>query len=84
MLKFYTAEICPFAHRVAIALHETLGAHPANLEKVEIDLANKPEWYAQKINPAGTVPTLQLENGKFVYESDIIAEFVLEKYGNEQ
>jgi hypothetical protein len=39
-LTFYTAIICPYAQRTAIALKEV----GAEYEKVEIDLANKPAW----------------------------------------
>jgi glutathione S-transferase len=39
-LTFYTSIICPYAQRAAIALQEV----GADYEKVEIDLANKPDW----------------------------------------
>lgn len=39
-LTFYTAIICPYAQRAAITLQEV----GADYEKVEIDLANKPDW----------------------------------------
>jgi len=53
-LTLYSAKVCPFAHRVEIALEET------NLKytRYEIDLSNKPEWYAPKINPASKVPAI--------------------------
>jgi hypothetical protein len=39
-LTFYTAIVCPYAQRTAIALKEV----GAEYEKVEIDLQNKPSW----------------------------------------
>ncbi|KAJ3078837.1 Glutathione S-transferase protein [Quaeritorhiza haematococci] len=88
---FYTAQICPFAHRVALSLHETFNNDPytANkVEKVEIDLGNKPEWYIRDVNPAGKVPSFKVEvegeegeGGKVLVESLVIAEYVVEKYG---
>lgn len=39
-LVLYTARICPYAQRTAIALHEV----GADYESVEIDLQNKPSW----------------------------------------
>ncbi|KIY61378.1 hypothetical protein CYLTODRAFT_427565 [Cylindrobasidium torrendii FP15055 ss-10] len=53
-LTLYTFRACPYAHRVEIALAEV----GAEFKRFEIDLANKPEWYALKVNPAGKVPTL--------------------------
>lgn len=40
-LKLYTALICPYAQRTRLVLaHKNIP-----YETVEIDLANKPEWY---------------------------------------
>ncbi|KAK7059898.1 serine carboxypeptidase [Favolaschia claudopus] len=47
-ITLYTAKICPFAHRVELALEEA----KAGYSRCEIDLANKPEWYAPQVNPA--------------------------------
>ncbi|KDN51872.1 hypothetical protein RSAG8_00423, partial [Rhizoctonia solani AG-8 WAC10335] len=41
-------KICPFAQRTVIALEEA----KADYTTYEIDLSNKPEWYAPKVNPA--------------------------------
>ncbi|KIJ63197.1 hypothetical protein HYDPIDRAFT_168748 [Hydnomerulius pinastri MD-312] len=53
-ITLYTTKICPYAHRVEIALAEA----QAEYKKYQIDLANKPEWYAPKVNPASKVPAL--------------------------
>ncbi|KIY65402.1 hypothetical protein CYLTODRAFT_432235 [Cylindrobasidium torrendii FP15055 ss-10] len=53
-LTLYTAKVCPFAHRTEIALAEV----GADFKRYEIDLANKPEWYASRVNPASKVPAL--------------------------
>ncbi|KAI1784651.1 glutathione S-transferase C-terminal-like protein [Ganoderma leucocontextum] len=53
-ITLYTAKICPFAQRTEIALHEA----KANFVRHEIDLQNKPEWYAPKVNPASKVPAI--------------------------
>lgn len=44
----YTAKVCPFAARTELAL-ELSGV---KYDTYEIDLANKPSWYAEKINKA--------------------------------
>jgi hypothetical protein len=46
-----TVSSCPYAHRARIALK----ASGTKFEIVEIDLQNKPEWYAPNINPASKV-----------------------------
>ncbi|KAI0366061.1 hypothetical protein BV20DRAFT_972253 [Pilatotrama ljubarskyi] len=53
-IVLYTAKICPYAQRVEIALHEAKAPHI----QYQIDLQNKPEWYAPKVNPASKVPAI--------------------------
>ncbi|KAI0341377.1 glutathione S-transferase C-terminal-like protein [Trametopsis cervina] len=55
-LTLYTAKTCPYAHRTEIALDEA----KAEYTRYEIDLSNKPEWYAPKVNPASKVPAIAL------------------------
>ncbi|KAJ7859375.1 hypothetical protein B0H14DRAFT_2747138 [Mycena olivaceomarginata] len=50
-ITLYTAKICPFAHRVELALAEA----KVGFNRFEIDLSNKPEWYAPQVNPASKV-----------------------------
>lgn len=44
----YTAKVCPYAARVELAL--ALAGIP--YERFEVDLANKPSWYAERVNKA--------------------------------
>ncbi|CCL98044.1 uncharacterized protein FIBRA_00038 [Fibroporia radiculosa] len=53
-ITLYTAKICPYAHRVELALEEA----KATYTKYPIDLQNKPSWYAPKVNPASKVPAI--------------------------
>ncbi|KAG0695568.1 glutathione S-transferase C-terminal-like protein [Suillus ampliporus] len=53
-ITLYTAKICPYAQRTEIALAEV----GVPFKRCEIDLANKPEWYAPKVNPASKVPAI--------------------------
>ncbi|KAJ7306213.1 glutathione S-transferase [Mycena albidolilacea] len=53
-ITLYTAKICPFAHRVELALAEA----KVGFNRFEIDLSNKPEWYAPQVNPASKVPAI--------------------------
>ncbi|KAH7340683.1 glutathione S-transferase [Rhizoctonia solani] len=67
--------VCPFAQRTVIALQEAKADHIA----YEVDLLNKPEWYAPRINPASKVPTIAYGGPKVdpensSYESVKIAE----------
>ena len=43
---FYSAAVCPFCHRAAIAFTEV----GLPYEKVEIDLLDKPAWYENLLN----------------------------------
>jgi len=53
-ITLYTAKVCPYAHRTELALEEA----KADYTKFQIDLSNKPEWYALKVNPASKVPAI--------------------------
>ncbi|KAK1220706.1 hypothetical protein PQX77_016532 [Marasmius sp. AFHP31] len=53
-ITLYTAKICPYAQRVEIALKEA----KAEYTSCQIDLQNKPVWFAPKINPASKVPAI--------------------------
>lgn len=71
-IELFSARVCPFAHRSRLALMEK----GLPFELVEIDLDDKPDWYAE-VNPAGAVPALR--QGDFLLrESLIINEYVNE------
>ncbi|KAH9932321.1 glutathione S-transferase [Fomitopsis serialis] len=86
-ITLYTAKICPYAQRAELALEEA----KADYTKYQIDLQNKPEWYAPKVNPASKVPALAYggpavpadqpspESVKLA-ESLILVEFVADLY----
>eukprot|EP00954_Amorphochlora_amoebiformis_P028959 1392460-Amorphochlora_amoeboformis.AAC.1 len=50
-VQFFTSRHCAYAQRSWIALNEK----EIVFEAVEIDLDEKPEWYAMYINPVGKV-----------------------------
>lgn len=71
----YTAKVCPYAARVELAL--ALAGIPH--EKCEVDLLNKPSWYAEKINKASKVPVLVTTQGEQEFklpESLVIVEYI--------
>ncbi|KAH9983793.1 glutathione S-transferase [Russula compacta] len=84
---FYTAKVCPFAHRVELAFQEA----GADVTRYQIDLQNKPEWYASRVNPASKVPALVYGSPKShpenpspesakLAESLVLLEFVADLY----
>ncbi|KAF9027253.1 glutathione S-transferase [Hymenopellis radicata] len=64
-ITLYTGELCPYAHRIELALAEV----GAQFTRYEIDLFNKPEWYARKVNPASKLA-----------ESLILVEFIADLF----
>jgi glutathione S-transferase len=73
-LTLYTFKLCPFAHRVRIALAEK----KLKAEQIEIDLKNKPARFLE-ISPNGRVPLLM--HGDFMlWESAIILEYLDEAF----
>ncbi|KAI0336580.1 hypothetical protein GY45DRAFT_1365564 [Cubamyces sp. BRFM 1775] len=53
-ITFYENVFSPFSHRVHIAL----GQAQAKYSRVSINLADKPAWFAEKVNPVGKVPAI--------------------------
>jgi RNA polymerase-associated protein len=74
MRTLYSADRCPYAARVRIALAEK----GLEYELVEIDLDDRPAWLYEK-NPLGKVPVLE-EDGLVLPESLVINEYLDERY----
>ncbi len=73
-LHLYSAQACPFAHRTRLVLLEK----EVDFQLTEIDLQNKPEWFAQ-ISRYGKVPAIRHGDNE-VYESAIINEYLDEVF----
>ncbi len=73
-LKLMSAEVCPFAQRTLILLAEKALA----FEHLEIDLANKPDWF-EDVSPYSKVPVL-VHGDERIYESAIINEYLNEAF----
>ncbi|XP_026462572.1 pyrimidodiazepine synthase-like [Ctenocephalides felis] len=74
-LRLYSMRFCPYAQRI----HLVLDAKEIPYETVYINLTNKPTWL-KEVSPLGKVPALELPNGKVLYESLIIADYLDEEY----
>ena len=69
-LKLISHKLCPYVQRAVIALTEKT----VPFERVDIDLANKPDWLL-KISPLGKTPVLTV--GKHaIFESAVILEYL--------
>ncbi|MCK1639045.1 glutathione S-transferase family protein [Bradyrhizobium sp. 157] len=79
-LTLISHKLCPYVQRAVIALNEK----GVPFERVDIDLANKPDWFL-KISPLGKVPVLVVTSadGKEValFESNVICEYIEETQG---
>jgi len=64
--------LCPYVQRVAIALHEK----GVTFRRVDVDLANKPDWFVA-ISPLGKTPLLRV-NDAVIFESAVILEYLEE------
>lgn len=62
--------LCPYVQRAVIALKEK----GVEFERVDIDLAQKPDWFLA-ISPLGKVPVLKVGDD-VIFESAVIAEFL--------
>ena len=71
-LKLISHKLCPYVQRAVIALTEKGVA----FERIDIDLANKPDWFL-KISPLGKTPVLQVSDTA-IFESAVILEYLEE------
>jgi glutathione S-transferase len=71
-LKLISHKLCPYVQRAVIALTEKGVA----FERVDIDLANKPDWFLA-ISPLGKTPVL-LVGDIPIFESAVILEYLEE------
>jgi glutathione S-transferase len=71
-LKLISHKLCPYVQRAVIALTEK----GVGFERIDIDLANKPDWFLA-ISPLGKTPVLQVGD-KAIFESAVILEYLEE------
>jgi glutathione S-transferase len=71
-LKLISHKLCPYVQRAVIALTEK--GVPS--ERVDIDLADKPDWFL-KVSPLGKTPVL-LVGDHAIFESAVILEYLEE------
>jgi glutathione S-transferase len=71
-LRLISHKLCPYVQRAVIALAEKGVA----FERVDIDLANKPDWFLA-ISPLGKTPVLQVGDVA-IFESAVILEYLEE------
>jgi glutathione S-transferase len=69
-LTLISHKLCPYVQRGVIALTEK----GLPFERIDIDLANKPEWFL-KISPLGKTPVLLVGNTP-IFESAVILEYL--------
>jgi glutathione S-transferase len=72
-LKLISHKLCPYVQRAVIALTEKGVA----FERVDIDLADKPDWFVA-ISPLGKTPVLHVP----IFESAVILEYLEETQPN--
>jgi len=71
-LKLISHKLCPYVQRAVIALSEK----GVTFERIDIDLANKPDWFLA-ISPLGKTPVLQVGDTA-IFESAVILEYLEE------
>lgn len=71
-LKLISHKLCPYVQRAVIALAEK----GVPFERIDIDLANKPDWFL-KLSPLGKTPVLAVGDTA-IFESAVILEYLEE------
>src|SRR4030095_7945549 len=75
-LTLISHKLCPYVQRAVIALTEK----GVPFRRVDIDLANKPDWFTA-ISPLGKTPVLLVGNDA-IFESAVILEYLEETQPN--
>ena len=74
-LKLISHVLCPYVQRAVIALTEK----GVPFERIDIDLAHKPDWFLA-LSPLGKTPVLVTDEGP-IFESAVICEYLDETVG---
>jgi glutathione S-transferase len=69
-LTLVSHPLCPYVQRAVIVLSEK----GMDFERIDIDLADKPDWFG-KVSPLGKTPVL-LVDGQAIFESAVICEYL--------
>jgi len=73
-MKLIDAPRCPYCARARIVVAEK----GIEIERVEVDLSNRPQWLVDLNPPRGRVPVL--DNGFTLPESEVIMAYFEERY----
>ncbi len=71
-LTLVSFDLCPYVQRAAIVLREK----GIPYERIDVDLANKPDWFLA-MSPLGKVPLLKVRED-VLFESNVIVEYLEE------
>ncbi|KOB75341.1 Glutathione S-transferase omega 1, partial [Operophtera brumata] len=74
-MRVFAMRFCPYAERTVLVLN----AKKLQYDIVFINLDHKPEWIF-KFSPKGTVPALEYEEGKAIFDSNIVNTYLDEEY----
>ena len=77
-MKLFYSHASPYARKIRVLLRE-LKLESRVAEVLADPLANEPGFLAA--NPLGKIPCLILDDGQSLYDSDVIAQFLLELAG---
>ncbi|KAG1870801.1 thioredoxin-like protein [Suillus subluteus] len=86
-LTLYLYKLSPYSQKIELALTEANAPH----RTYQVDLFNKPEWFASKVNPVGKVPVVTYGGPNVepndpsplsakIAESNVILEFLADLY----
>jgi glutathione S-transferase len=71
-LTLISHHLCPYVQRAVISLTEK----SVPFERIDVDLANKPDWF-KAISPLGKTPVLKV-GARAIFESAVILEYLEE------
>jgi glutathione S-transferase len=79
-MKLYWSSRSPFVRKVMVCAHETGLAARIELDRTLV-VMSKPNAALMKVNPLGKIPTLVTDEGRALYDSLVICEYLDSLHG---
>lgn len=80
-MKLHWSPRSPFVRKVMIVLHEAGEADRVELVRSPVAMAAQPNADVLKDNPLGKIPTLVLDDGRALFDSRVICDFLAKRAG---
>src|SRR5512145_2041382 len=82
-MKLHWSPRSPFVRKVMVFAHEVGLAHRIEMVRTHVAMTN-PNRDLMKLNPLGKIPTLITDQGKVLFDSTVICEYLHSLHGGQK